>query len=103
MKRVYFIDNVFNPETLLYDFNMQIGDSIPFQFINAGPWGYWQNGYYRLDSIDSTTILQVARQTLHLNCHSCTNSKTISWIEGIYFYRLSNNMVEITFGKIVVE
>jgi hypothetical protein len=83
LKKVYFVDNLLNPEITLYDFSMQTGDSLSIQFHTTGPAYYWENGVYTLDSIQIHSYLSVQRNVFYLNCHSCQNSHTLSWIEGI--------------------
>lgn len=79
-KKVYFIDNIFSPEELLYDFSMQIGDSISLNFLFPG--GYWQNGFYTLDSILPDQIFAGIRNAYYLNCHTCSFSQPMVWIES---------------------
>ena len=82
-RKIYFIDNQLNPELLTYDFSMQINDSLHIQFYNQSAWQYWSDGYYVLDSITSKWTVAGMRKQLNLNCHSCVNSNTLIWIEGV--------------------
>ena len=83
LKKVYFKDTIITSEILLYDFSMQIEDSINLQFFNLG--GYYMNGWYQLDSIVNINIPVGTRKVFYLNCHSCSNSHILPWIESIGF------------------
>jgi len=78
-RKIYFADNAGNPEILLYDFSMQIGDSIYLTFTSPG---YFQDGYYRLDSITFVNVAAGVRRALHLN-QTMQVSATLTWIEGV--------------------
>ena len=79
--KIYFIDNIFSPEELLYDFSMQVGDTMTLNFQFTG--GYWQNGVYTLDSIVTGQILAGSRNVFYLNCHNCPGSRPMIWIESV--------------------
>ena len=79
-KQIYFMDNIFSPEILLYDFSMQIGDSIALNFLFPN---YWQNGEYVLDSIAVKQFVVGNRNVYYLNCHSCSFSNPVIWVESI--------------------
>jgi type IX secretion system substrate protein len=79
-RKIYFMDNVFSPEILLYDFSMQPGDSISLNFVFPG---YWQNGVYTLDSIVVKQFAAGSRNVFYLDCHSCSFSMPMVWIESI--------------------
>jgi hypothetical protein len=59
---------------------MQIGDSIPLNFYSQY---YYQNGFYQLDSITTEITEQGPRAVYNLNCDTCTNSHTLTWIESV--------------------
>ena len=83
LRKVYFMDNVFSPEIVLYDFSMQLSDTITLHFYNSP--GYYENGIYQLDSIKPfITATGFSTKAFYLNCPNCSNSqRTIEWIEGI--------------------
>jgi hypothetical protein len=86
LKKIYFKDTANTPELLLYDFSMQVGDTINLQFFNSG--SYFENGRYRLDSITAITIQAGARRVFYLSCDTCTQSSgqhILSWVESIGF------------------
>jgi hypothetical protein len=80
-RKVYFKDNTGAPEILLYDFSMQVNDSILVSFITNN--GYFDSGYYKLDSITTVTIAAGQRRKFHLNCSACNPQNTLSWIESV--------------------
>lgn len=79
--QVYFMDNIFSPEELIYDFSMTVGDSIYLDFLLSA--GYFTTGYYHLDSISNAVINSVNRRIFYLNNHNVTPSFTLQWIESI--------------------
>ncbi len=86
MKKIYFKDTTNNPEMLLYDFSMQIGDTINLHFFNSG--NYFENGRYRLDSITSINLPVGARRVFYLKCDTCAfyyGQHLMVWIEGLGF------------------
>lgn len=92
-RKVYFIDNAGNPEILLYDFSMQIGDTMSINFIASN--GYYAPGVYQLDSITTINIHAGARRAFHLNNHT-SNTHTLTWVESVgaltdAFYTVSMN------------
>jgi hypothetical protein len=46
-KKIYFKETLIQPEALLYDFSLNVGDSVQYSFPNNNT----QDGYYRADSI----------------------------------------------------
>ncbi len=73
-RQVFYKSSVDFPETLIYDFSLQPGDSARF-------WGD-QSFYYKLDSITTTTLLTgEQRRQFHLSAplFNCTDH----WTEGI--------------------
>ena len=95
-KKVYFIDNVFPPEFLLYDFSLNVGDSLPLSFNGWG--GYFQSGNFTLDSITILTLNIGDRQVFHLSNHSNGSwGPDLVWVEGVGclqhpFYPFSENL-----------
>src|ERR1035437_6473922 len=79
LKKIYFRDILSNPEIILYDYSMQIGDSININFYNSG---YFQSGWYTLDSITNRTIVAGNRIVFNLNNHSHPY-QTLTWIESV--------------------
>ncbi len=94
-KKVYFRDVLSNPEFVLYNFSMQVGDTIPINFyVN----GYFPSGRYRLDSIGSINILAGSRRVFYLHCDTCQNPRQLTWVESVGFlgdaiYPYSQNMM----------
>ncbi|HKR03349.1 MAG TPA: T9SS type A sorting domain-containing protein [Bacteroidia bacterium] len=79
-KKIYFMDNVFSPEILLYDFSMQVGSTISLNFLFPN---YWQNGVYTVDSIVVKPFTAGNRNVFYLSCHTCTGSMPLIWVESI--------------------
>ncbi len=79
-RKVYFIDNAGNPEILLYDFSMQIGDTISRTFDSPG---YFLDGLFTLDSITTVFVSAGGRRAFHLNDHANSQNKTLTWIESV--------------------
>ncbi len=82
-RRIYFMENNFTPEQLLYDFSMQMGDSISLTLFQPGFNTLYQDGYYTLDSIGSKTISAGLRPVYYLNCKTCPFSQTLEWVMGV--------------------
>jgi hypothetical protein len=80
-QKVYFHDVNNNPEVVLYDFSMQLNDSINVDFTND--WGYFEDGYFTLDSITTVNIAAGQRRKFFLNCRTCAYSRTLSWVESV--------------------
>ncbi len=78
-RKIYFRD-VDTIESILYDYNMQLNDSIYIKFYQDG---FFQTGYYRLDSIKTVTVNLKQRRQFDLNCKVCSSSNTLSCLEGI--------------------
>jgi hypothetical protein len=82
-RKVYFMDNQNHAEVLLYDFSMQIHDSIALSFQFAGGSGY-SNGVYRLDSIKTIHVLAGNRRHFFLNKHTgSAGNDPLEWVESI--------------------
>lgn len=80
-RKVYFMDNTLAPEILLYDFSMQPGDSIYYDFMIQ--W-YYQSGYYKLDSIVTMNIAAGPRKVFYLRNYSAPAMQfQMQWIEGV--------------------
>ncbi len=79
-KKVFFMDNLGNPEILLYDFSMQIGNTIAINFTASG---YFHSGTYTLDSINTIHINAGFRRIFYLNNHAFVNSPTLPWVESV--------------------
>jgi hypothetical protein len=80
-KKIYFVDNIFSPEEILYDFSMQIGNSINLNFFQS--FGIYSNGSYTLDSIGLVSIPAGLRNIFFLNNHAMPFSPTMTWIESV--------------------
>jgi hypothetical protein len=81
-RKIYFMDHQSGPETVLYDFSMQVGDSISLDFVNQG---YYQNGYFTVDSIGLISIPAGTRRIFFLNNHGIPwpTFYPLEWIEGV--------------------
>lgn len=80
-KKVYFVDNQFGSEKLLYDFSMLPGDSIYLDFLQQG---IFETGYFTLDSIGVVTIMAGPRRSFYLSNHSqAWSQSSLQWIEGV--------------------
>lgn len=79
-RKVYFISNNDTAEKVLYDFSMQVGDTMTMQFYQQS--GY-VNGLYTLDSITNVQIAAGTRRAFWFACHSVSGSRVFSWVEGV--------------------
>lgn len=79
-RKVYFMDNAMNPEVLLYDFSMVIGNTIPVSFMTNN---YYTSGTFTLDSIGSTHIQQGFRSVFYLSNHAVPFGPVLTWIESV--------------------
>lgn len=70
-KKVYFYYGIAYDEILMYDFNLQAGDSALFQY----------NGYLTVDSIFSKTICNQVRKLYYLSSKPYIGQ--VIWCEGI--------------------
>lgn len=82
LKRVYFRD-IYAIESLLYDFSMQVMDSINIKFNTEWTGSYFKSGYYTLDSVKAIRVNSKLRKRFDLNCKTCASPKTLSWVEGV--------------------
>lgn len=80
-RKVYFIDQVSPTEKLIYDYSMQVGDTMTINFFMQS--GTYASGVYTLDSIGSQQILAGTRRTFHLSCHDVPSSAALTWVESI--------------------
>ena len=84
-RKVYILINDGNPfpkEYLLYDYSMQVGDSMyvqnPISPVSA------IEGYYHLDSVVSQSFEQITRKVFYLHGWDAQNIyRETKWIEGI--------------------
>jgi len=72
-RQVFYLSGAAFPETMIYDFSMQPGDSALF-------WGD-QSNYFRLDSITVTTLLTGEHRSMY-NLSARLFNCTDHWIEG---------------------
>jgi len=79
-KKVYFIDNIFSPEELIYDFSMLPGDSIYLDFLFGS--NYFVTGYFQLDSISNVMLNSVNRRVFYLNNYNAPSAMSLQWIES---------------------
>lgn len=103
-QRVYFKDVTGNPEIVLYDFGMNIGDTMTINFYSAAGSNYYVNGIYRVDSVTHKLIKGVNRKVLYLNAMGNTSGHTLCWIEGVgsnidvvYPYMINNSIGSILY------
>ena len=80
---VYYLAAGHSSEILLYNFKMNIGDSLPISFVHAIGGRYWEDGLYTLHTIDTVSIISGPRKRYHLTCDTCQNSNELTWIEGV--------------------
>ncbi len=80
-KKVYFMDNIFSAEALIYDFSMVPGDSIYLDFAFSP--GYYTSGYFHLDSISNVQLNSITRKIFHLNNYNFPSANSLQWIESI--------------------
>jgi hypothetical protein len=78
-KRIYFIDNQFNPEIVLYDYSLQVNDTINLNFPVIS--SIHSSGIFRLDSINNINTVVGIRKIFYLNPVNGGNG--INWIESI--------------------
>jgi hypothetical protein len=109
-RKVYFLDVNASPEIVLYDFSMQVGNTINLNFVNSNFGPYFTSGTYTLDSIVPRVIHHAAgmRRVFYLNCVSCTGNSTLAWIEGIgstlhFVYPYSLNEAGGLFGSLCYD
>jgi hypothetical protein len=79
--KVWFRDNAGNPEILLYDFSMQVSDTISLTFIVNG--GLYVNGIYTVDSIVPFQIRNTVSRMFCLTNHNVAWGPTLYWVEGV--------------------
>jgi hypothetical protein len=88
LKRVYFVNAGDSVEQLLYDFSLNMGDSILVDLENNFN-GYMHDGYYYVDSVVMVNIRSGARKYLRL--HNPANTVVgiggqplkLEWIESV--------------------
>ncbi|MBL0339713.1 MAG: T9SS type A sorting domain-containing protein [Bacteroidetes bacterium] len=80
-QKVFFLDNQFAAEELLYDFSMNTGDSINLDFFSN--FGYFTSGYFHLDSIGSVNLPAGTRRIFYLNNHAAPTQFPLEWIESV--------------------
>lgn len=79
-KQIYFMDNIFSAEELIYDFSMMTGDSIYLDFLFSP--NYFSTGYFHLDSISNVVLNSVNRRVFYLNNHNAPSALPLQWIES---------------------
>ncbi len=99
-QQVFFVDNSFNPEILLYDFSLAVGDSILIDFVVPG--SFYLNGYFHVDSINNITIKSGLRKAIHLS-NKLAPLDVMTWIESVGFtghitYTVSPNEMGYAFS-----
>jgi hypothetical protein len=104
-RKVFFLDNQFNPETVIYDFSMNPGDSI---LINFSAPGYYESGYYFVDSIVNVNIEAGIRKAFYLHNPSQLFPAPLVWIESVghsghFTYPVSSNLFGDYFSFICTD
>lgn len=94
-RKIYFQDVNNTPEVLLYDFSMQVGNTIAINFYNTG--GYFSTGNYTLDSIEPVLIKAGVRRAFYLSSPNNPPNRPLIWIESVgnradILYTYSANM-----------
>lgn len=79
-RKVWFLDNNSPTEKLLYNFSMQVGDTISINFLTGN---LFLSGVYTLDSIGTINTLAGQRRTFNLSNHALSWSRRMVWIEGM--------------------
>ncbi len=79
-RKVFFIDNLSPTEKVLYNFSMNVNDTMSIHFISFGA---YVNGVYTLDSIKPITIHAGNRRAFYLSCHTSIGSPVLTWIESV--------------------
>ncbi len=82
LKKIYFVDNFLSSPVLLYDFSLQVGDSISINFVSQLG-SYFQDGTYFVDSISSITITAGPRRIYYLSIPGFPTPYPLEWIEGL--------------------
>ncbi len=80
LRKIYFLDVNGNPEVLLYNFSMQVGDTMTINFPYGG---VLPNGLYHLNSIVSVNTNAGVRRVFSLKSNTCSGCDSISWIESV--------------------
>ncbi len=78
-KKVYFKENIANPEFVLYDFSLSLNDSIVLSF----PYNPLSNGYYRVDSIVTKAEMCGPRKHFYLRKHVNNSTPSLYYFEYI--------------------
>jgi hypothetical protein len=79
-RKVWFKDNLGNPEYVLYDFSLQTGDTISLFFNTSG---IYTSGMYTVDSILPFQIESGMSRMYYLRNHNIQFSATLFWVEGV--------------------
>jgi hypothetical protein len=81
LQKIFFVDNIFSPEEVLYDFSLQAGSTIAINgFLFPA---YYENGVYTVDSIGTITIPAGQRRIFYLRNHNVPFSPVLEWIESV--------------------
>lgn len=79
--KVYFKDNLGNPEIVLYNFGLQVGDTMTINFLSG--FGLYTSGVFQLDSISVIQTQQGPERLFCLNNHAQSFGPTLYWAEGV--------------------
>lgn len=80
-KKVYYLDKTSLIEDLIFDFSLNVGDSI---YLNLVPTtGFLPKGYYKVKSIQNTTIKAGVRKEFKLKHTTISSSDTLRFIESV--------------------
>lgn len=95
-RKIYFKETIAGTESLLYDFSLNVNDSMLINF----PFNTWDNGYYYVDSIITKTEICGPRKHFYLRRHMNNSNPAIyyyDFIESIgssyhIIYKYNNGM-----------
>jgi len=78
-RKIFFMDNLFDPEILLYNFSMGVGDTLTIRFPYSG---YYTSGVYQVDSILNMHIQAGNRKAFYLSNHAVSGPPLL-WVESL--------------------
>ncbi len=86
-RKIFFMDNILNPELLLYNFSMGVGDTLTIRFPYSP---YYASGVYQVDSILNIHIQAGNRKAFYLSNHA-SSGKPLVWVESL------GNLVDVIY------
>ena len=94
-KKVYIVPFDSIQETLWYDFNLHIGDTLKKSYSLGGAFGQYSGLVLKVDSIDSMQVCNNYYKRFYINCGNPTPYSRISLTEGKGF---SSNFISASFS-----